>query len=255
MTSVNGPYFLVIFAVLIVLSTIVITVAKAVAKPHSQAVPNIFELAYIKGEAANIHALLTVLVASPQRLMEVERNDDPNLYAGLSHHPLVIRAQQLVPPERMTYLAIKHDAQISSQIKDLRKHMIAKGMIVNPTAPLFVIAKAFGLAVILLGVLRLVIGIANGKPVLFLIILLLIGGLIVLMQFFTAPTKTMKKRADAMFTDVRTRMGGAAPGAPALGLPLAVALGGATMVWQYDPTLAGHARTQLRWRQWQGVSA
>lgn len=202
--------------------------------------------------------VLTTLLSPPERAAELERTGDANLYGGLSTHPIMKRAVHVrhalekEPAHPLSnvaastgttlflYKVLNADAILCGMVERLPKGMREAGMYANGKHPLLLLTKAFAVAVLLFGVLRLISGYVNDKPVLILMIMIVVYVAMLCVLLPTGISPHVRRILSDTARDTEKRMKPLEPGSPAfaLGLPLAAAVGGAASLWTFDPVFA-----------------
>ena len=162
----------------------------------------------------------------------------PGSFAGLD--PLERAClDQLRDAPGSTIDQLGDSTSVSSALESMRERLVTGGLLLTEAQRTQIRRQAvWVVALIALGVVRIVAGIRNDKPVGLLVLLVGVVSLAVLRWSRTAPHAT--RSGAEVLSAMRRRPGGVrkdvAPGDPRLGL--AVALFGATALWSAEPTLA-----------------
>ncbi|GAA4683750.1 TIGR04222 domain-containing membrane protein [Phytohabitans rumicis] len=145
---------------------------------------------------------------------------------------------------------LAHEPWVESALTELREGLRSDGLV--PTAATRRAARVVPLlmlALLGLGIVRVMAGLANDKPVGFLILLLIGWALIAVTTFFRVPRHTMAART--ALNDMRRRHEYLSPSsAPAYAtygaasVALGVGLFGAASLWALDPAFAAEAEIQ-----------
>lgn len=244
MTNVPGDVFLAFYAVLIAICVVLLIVGRLTSAGPLRKTPNVLELAYASGGRIGLVATIVSLLDPPHRLEYLERHGNPDLYRNIGSHPIVGRVRQLMEAPDLQHLSISTRTENDQQLKELEKDLIAdmrrNRLLSDNKTFLRRLAGWFTLAVFLFGVFRCAVGMFNDKPVGFLVamtfsLIFLIGFLV-----YSGPTRAMKRTRAATLKDTMAQMRGLEPQSQAfaLGFPLALAVGGASVAWQLDPSFA-----------------
>jgi uncharacterized protein (TIGR04222 family) len=265
--GISGPQFLLIYAGLLVLAGLVVVwgrwvLAKPpVTQPVDPTQLDPYELAVLSG--GERLAVTTAIVQLSEAGAVTVRRDPPTIVPSgplpAGAHPVeqAIYAQGDGVAGRTPGVPLLEAARTPA-LASLRDRLVRRGLLVRPErarrARMLVVAPG---VVLLVGVARLAAGLANGKPVTYLVILLF-GALFLLQWVWRRPLRATTQGA-AVLRRLRGSDLAAAlwPGRRAQAPPIlsggpafTVALLGAGALWSIDAELAGTLRVPRHGSGW-----
>ncbi|MCP2258316.1 TIGR04222 domain-containing protein [Streptoalloteichus tenebrarius] len=225
--GLSGPRFLLLYLVALGLAVVWLAVARRrlrAADGHLPA-PSPEELAYLAAGPARLADLAVgrLLTAGALR---ISRNGHLRATGGRAEHPVDARLLDLVAAGRARTVGHLRAAARSLPLTDeIRRRLVSSGVVVDPdrarTGLLVAVLPAALVGVV--GVVRLVNGLALDRPVLWLVLLLALTVLVVVLGLVRRePLRT--RAGDELVTDARARRHSRGPRAS--DLPVAVALAG-----------------------------
>ena len=254
--GIAGPTFLGIYAVLAVaalLITVLLRRALAQGRVDPRWEPGPEELGYINGgdrqavtvSLAGLRAANAVSVGSDGAIAVI--GSSPPAPSELTWAVYQAAQQRPVHP-----VALAQDRTLRPALEHLRDTLVRRGWLLSPRRRTAMRLAALPMvAVLTLGIARVVAGLGAGKPVAFLVMLTVLVGLFVLPMLAVSPrsragqSAMARMRAAHIRLDPRTSAsaGAAASAFGVGGAALAVGLFGAAALWSADPALA--AETDL----------
>ncbi|WP_176921166.1 TIGR04222 domain-containing membrane protein [Pseudonocardia oroxyli] len=254
--GISGPTFLALYSALIVVVLVVgLRERRRLARPDHPTTPRDWgelpqEVAYLHGGAdLAVYSALSALhqagAVQPAGKGMVQAVGRPAPDASPLERAIHATAAVPVAPRRLAF----HSA-VASALTTIRARLVADGLLLTRERREAVRRVGFWmLAVVLLGLARIVAGVANARSVGFLIVLVLLAGVISVVWLARAPERTAA--AAPLLADLRTRYDTLNPAmrpdwtaGGARAAAVGVAVFGVGAVWASAPAFADELEMQ-----------
>jgi uncharacterized protein (TIGR04222 family) len=241
--GISGPRFLVIYSVLLVLAGLAVLLGRRVLAGSPATMPvgagelDPYDVAMLTG--GERHAATTAIFQLNHAGVLAVGEDPPAVTPSgpipSSAHPVEQAVYKRAVAAGGSPHVILSDAEQTPVLAALRDRLVQRGLLVRPEQARKARALvAVPAAVLLLGLARLVAGLSNGKPVIYLLVLL--GATFWVARLAWRPLR-LTPEGNATLRQLRRR--GATQALLPAGQAFTVALLGASALWGVDAGLAG----------------